>query len=990
MRIGVDMFGNQENNRGRGIGRYTRQLVKQMLLRFSRHEYVLYYHEGLPGSDDPWPARPAIRTVARPACQELRRSVTDYLTRENPDDLDVLVLSCAFDCHRTHLPPPRTAHGPKIAGLFYDLIPALFQPKYLAGEAASRSYHWALRIARQYDRLLAISEATRLDGINVLGLPEHRVVNIGTGSDGSFFYPDRSEPMPQATARVLAAHGLRDPFVFCASGVGERKNLKGLLHAFQQLPTELRQSHQLLVTCNMGDSDRESWRAVARELGILDRLVLIGEVPTSPNYVSDEVMRTFYQRCAAFVFPSLYEGFGLPILEALQCGAPVIAGRNSSQPEVVGNAGLLANANDSADLAANLARVLRDPAFAASLREKGPRQARHFTWEAVADRAMAAIEELSEERSGGLAQGGCRVGGAHQESPIEQQANTVDGAYQPAPVRRARRKPRPRIAFFSPFSPQRSGVVDYSERLMQSLREHYTIDLFHDAGYLPHAALSGGEESCHDYRLFSRFHRELNYAGIVYQMCNSETCGYIYETLQRFPGLVVMHDAAIPEFHVWYATTRGLPIETFFARELMLENAELAREFQASFAAWSAEPGGICRALLSRGLTLSRRILDHSASVLVHDEWGAGRLVRALPEMAERVFVVPHGAEIMPAPAESKQQIKRRLGFSPDALILGCFGFVNGMKYHQEAIETLAAISKDYPSARLMFVGPDYTQGWAQAHAASLGVAEQVQFFGHTPIETYEELMAITDIAINLRRPPTRGETSGALMRLLGAGVPTIVTSVDVFTSFPDTIVRKVPPLSPGDRSLEFAVRELAANESARRRLGEAAREHIRTKHDWSKVAGQYAEAIESTRENRHRWSSVVGQKTRALATPRVENTAHTAPASPSQPVTGTAMKRLIERLARAVWRRSTGIRQKVSAKLQAQIMAAIAPSEARQTEDIADLNRLNEGLLREVLRLQSQVGELVRRETTTGEQVLLTLSGDSQAGVREPLRRSA
>lgn len=977
MKIGVDLFGNQEENRGRGVGRYTRHLVTQLLSRYPEHEYVLYYHEGLPGRDDPWPITPAIRTIPRPGDAELRRSASDYLTQENPDDLDVLLLSCAFDCHRTHRPPPRTAHGPKVVAVLYDLIPALFQAKYLPNESVSRSYHWALRIARQYDRLLAISEASRQDGLNVLGLPAERIVNISSGSDGSFFFPDRSEPMPAATAAVLAAHGLRGPFVFCTSGIDERKNLRGVLHAFQQLPADLRQSHQLLVTCAMADWDRDYWHGVARELGILDRLVLIGAWPTAKNYLSDEVMRTFYQRCAAFVFPSLYEGFGLPILEALQCGAPVVAGRNSSQPEVVGDAGLLTNVADSAELSARLACVLSDRDLAASLREKGPLQARQFTWEAVADRAMTAIEGMADEpiRRVGVAQ---------------QQFN--DGQcppYQPPSVGSSRRRRlKPRIAFFSPFSPLRSGVVDYAERLMESLRHYYTIDLFHDAGYLPHAALSGGHESCHDYRLFSRFQRELNYAGIVYQMCNSECCGYIYETLQRFPGVVVMHDYALPEFHHCYAHTRGLPLESFIVQELLLENAELARECQYSFAAWSNESGGLCRALLSRGLTLSRRILDHSASVLVHDQWGAARLWQALPEMAERIFVVPLGAEVSPAPMESKAQIKRRLGFADEALILGCFGFVNGMKYHEEAISALAAIVKEYPAARLLFVGPDYTQGRAQAHAASLGVSQQVQFFGHTPKEMFLDLMAVTDIGVNLRRPPTRGETSAALMTLLGAGVATIITDVDAFSSFPDTIVRKVPPLVGGDRALELAIRELAGDASKRQQLGRAAREYVRVHHDWDKVASLYAEAIEWTRENHGRWSDSVGSKTRALAIQRVGPAASPAPALPHSPVTGTAMKRLLNRLARGVWRRSEGVRRQLAARLHAQITAAITPMEARQAEAIADLNRLNEGLLREVLRLQSQVAELVRRDAPAGEEVLLPLSSDP--ALQDTIRRSA
>ncbi|HEX7378224.1 MAG TPA: glycosyltransferase [Pirellulales bacterium] len=989
MKIGVDMFGTQEENRGRGVGRYTRHLIAQLLSRHPRHEYVLYYHEGLPGRDDPWPAPVAIRDIPRPADSGLRRLATDYLTHENPDDLDVLLLSCAFDCHRTHRPPPRTENGPKVVALLYDLIPTLFQDKYLASESISRSYHLALRIARQYDRLLTISEASRQDGLNVLGLPAERVVNISTGSDGAFFFPDRGEPLPAATAAVLAKYGLRQPFVFCTSGIDQRKNLRGMLQAFQQLPAELRDSHQLLVTCAMSEADGWYWDGVARELGIFDRLILLGVWGTDKYRVSDEVLRTFYQRCAAFVFPSLYEGFGLPILEAMQCAAPVIAGRNSSQPEVVGDAGLLVNAGDPAEMAATLARVLRDPELAASLREQGPLQARQFTWEAVADRAMAAIEETAAGSSAEEEPKRHWTPSSVADEPAGPPATDFswpapDIGSEPA-GRTHRRQAKPRIAFFSPFSPLRSGVVDYAERLLESLREYYTIDLFHDAGYLPHAAL-GGPEACHDYRLFSRFHRELNYAGIVYQMCNSDTCGYIYETLQRFPGVVVMHDYAVPEFHHWYAHTRGLPLDSFIAQELALENAELAQECRQSFAAWSHEPGGLCRALLSRGLSLNRRIVDHSACVLVHDQWGAGRLSSALPEMAERIFVVPLGAEAPPDPVESREQIKRRLGFAPDALILGCFGFVNGMKYHAEAISALAAILPEYPSARLLFVGPDYTQGGASAHAAALGVEGQVQFFGHTPKETFLDLMAITDIGVNLRRPPTRGETSAALMTLLGAGVATVITDVDAFSSFPDTIVRKVPPLADGDRALELVIRELAGDPRQRLRLGRAARDYVRAHHDWNKVAALYAQAIEWTRENHDRWSNRIGVKTRALLTPPA---APPAPESPHTMERDTAMKQLLKRMARALWRRGEGLRRRLAVRLQAQLTAVLTPMEARQTEAIADLSRLNEGLLQEVLRLQSQVADLARRDSAS-EEMLLPLSHGLHNSSQAPKRRSA
>src|SRR5207248_2897545 len=116
-----------------------------------------------------------------------------------------------------------------------------------------------------------------------------------------------------------------------------------------------------------------------------------GEVP-------DGTLARLYGRCAAFAFPSKYEGFGLPILEAMRCGAAVVAADNSSQPEVVGDAGLLADASDPAAIAAQLARILSDPKLAASLQEKALAQSAKFSWSSVAEKARAAIARAVERR----------------------------------------------------------------------------------------------------------------------------------------------------------------------------------------------------------------------------------------------------------------------------------------------------------------------------------------------------------------------------------------------------------------------------------------------------------------------------------------------------------------------------------------------------------------------------------------------------------------
>ena len=182
--------------------------------------------------------------------------------------------------------------------------------------------------------------------------------------------------------RVL---GITRPFVYSVGTVEYRKNLWGVIEAFAMLPVELRRAHQLVLTYALSGPDRDRARQYAHDRGVADQLVVV------TDRVADTVLRVLYQQCAAFVFPSSYEGFSLPILEAMHCGAPVVAGKNSSQIEVVGDAGLLFNVANPGELAAQLVRVLDDAGRSRELRERAVVQAQSFRWEQTADKALDAL-----------------------------------------------------------------------------------------------------------------------------------------------------------------------------------------------------------------------------------------------------------------------------------------------------------------------------------------------------------------------------------------------------------------------------------------------------------------------------------------------------------------------------------------------------------------------------------------------------------------------
>jgi glycosyltransferase involved in cell wall biosynthesis len=290
-----------------------------------------------------------------------------------PFALDVL--------HSPDFIPPAWTRCPAVITM-HDLAFMLY-PRFLTRESA-RYYGQVDVAARQADHIIAVSESTKRDTIRLLGVPETKITVISEAAHPLF------EPLAEDTARafVRTRYNLSSEFILFVGTIEPRKNLPTLLRAFHRLREHYKSEAVLAMAGHRGWLVEEVDRVIAE-------LQLGGAVRFLGN-VQNEDLVYLYNAARLFVLPSFYEGFGLPPLEAMACGTPVIVSNVSSLPEVVGDAGLLINPEDVEGLTVAMWRALTDEKLRHELREKGCRRAQTFSWERAARETLNVYRRVAE------------------------------------------------------------------------------------------------------------------------------------------------------------------------------------------------------------------------------------------------------------------------------------------------------------------------------------------------------------------------------------------------------------------------------------------------------------------------------------------------------------------------------------------------------------------------------------------------------------------
>jgi len=239
---------------------------------------------------------------------------------------------------------------------------------------------------------------------------------------------------------IKKKYGIKKRFVLFTGGIDYRKNIEKSIIAFSKIEKPLLPETSYVVVCRIEKADKERLSNLAKENGVANNVIFTGFIP-------DEDLNFLYNCCDLFLFPSLMEGFGLPILEAMTCGAPVIGSNRSSIPELIEDEDFMFDPENEDEIASLINEVLKNPFFKQKSIEHSLQKSKEYSWNKVTNKIISVYSDIQKEIS------------------LKKSLNRIE---------------KPKIAFFSPLPPKKSGISTYSSSLIPFLSRYWDIDLFID------------------------------------------------------------------------------------------------------------------------------------------------------------------------------------------------------------------------------------------------------------------------------------------------------------------------------------------------------------------------------------------------------------------------------------------------------------------------------------------------------------------------------
>ncbi|PLR80755.1 hypothetical protein CVD25_08340 [Bacillus canaveralius] len=357
MKIGFDMAFALTPANNRGVGVYTRQLIKA--IQPLSKDYSYYYFR--PNSSN---------------TEDLSRQLKAFISQNN---IELYHINSTFDYYNSHALQRNWFGNARLAVTLYDIIPLLFENQYLPLPHMKKHYMQNIEFVKSCDMIFVISDTTRKDAVEKLNIKPEKIKVIY----GALCEHFSDESILSATTW----NGSTKPYILYVGGCDYRKNLDRLIAAFAKVNHRLKSKFQLIIAGNIPEDQRFFIKLNIKKANVTDDVLFTG-------FVSNEELIQLYKGSELFAFPSLYEGFGLPVLEAMACGVPVLTSNSSALKEIAGEAAYLINPKSIDDIAQGMEHLLTNAEIRNTLVNRGFERVQQFQWTNVAKLVLEGYQQL--------------------------------------------------------------------------------------------------------------------------------------------------------------------------------------------------------------------------------------------------------------------------------------------------------------------------------------------------------------------------------------------------------------------------------------------------------------------------------------------------------------------------------------------------------------------------------------------------------------------
>ncbi|HBI04875.1 MAG TPA: hypothetical protein DDY49_12700 [Paenibacillaceae bacterium] len=346
MNIGFDIAFKQSGSKDRGIGRYSQSLIDSIMNLNNEHQYYFFSPN-------------YIRTK-----MDLKNRIQRFIAHYK---IDFFLITSPFDYS---VPLEKEWFGDTRVGvIFYDTIPLIYPKVYLPSPVLTKGYQSILDFIACCDIVYAISETTKQDAISYGGINPNIIKVVYGGLDSEFKVIE-----PNPIAKVAEKYKIAKPYLLYTGGSDFRKNIPRLIEAFSHANNELNNHYELVITGSVSQ--------YTFSMSKMKNLIFTG-------YVSNEDLVELYNGATLFVFLSLYEGLGLPVLEAMACGTPVLTSNTSSLEEIGRDVAYLVDPYNSDQIARGMVYLLSNPSILDELKKRGLNHVKLFKWDEVGRKVLA-------------------------------------------------------------------------------------------------------------------------------------------------------------------------------------------------------------------------------------------------------------------------------------------------------------------------------------------------------------------------------------------------------------------------------------------------------------------------------------------------------------------------------------------------------------------------------------------------------------------------